>query len=163
MTRRAHVEAPTFGSLMARAAALVFGQVLEVTPSWAELVARIEANTTLLAEIGEILMALTQNEQQAVNELSSAINGLSSDLAGVLAAAQQARVDMQTQIDGLEAGKAVDKATIAAMQAAADAVESDVIGALTPLTQQVKGLDDGLKASPADGGSALTPEAGQER
>jgi hypothetical protein len=147
------------GAFRQLGAALVnlVASTLGATPEYVALDRKLDGLLVDAAEQRRLLMALTQNEQAAVNELSSALGTLASDLDAMLAAAQQVRVDMQTQIDGLQSGRAVDKATIAAMQAASDQLESDVIGALTPMTQQVQELDSGLKTPPAAGGTEITP------
>jgi predicted nucleic acid-binding Zn-ribbon protein len=101
-------------------------------------------------EIRSLIMALTQNEQQAINQLSSAVETLASDLDSVLQAAQTTKDDLQNQIDALKSRGQVDATTIAALQNAADALEQDVVSALTPITQRVSDIDSGLKAPSTD-------------
>lgn len=114
----------------------------------------------LLAEqraIRRLILALTQNEQQAVNDLSSAVETLASDLGDVLAAAQAAVVDLNAQIATLSANDTADAAQIAALQAVVTDMEADVIGALTPVTDRVNAIDTGLK-SPASPDAPLTAQ-----
>lgn len=105
--------------------------------------------------IRRLILALTQNEQQAVNDLSSAVETLASDLGDVLSAAQAAVVDLNAQIAALSANDAADAAQIAALQAVVTDMETDVIGALTPVTERVNAIDTGLK-SPASPDAPLT-------
>lgn len=145
--------------LIGRGLAGLLSAALEATPAWAAHVRQQTANHALLVHLKEDLMALTQKEQAAVNDLSAAVDTLATDLNQANEAARSVKADMQAQIDGLTAGQAVDAQTIAALQASVDQMETDVIGALSPLTARVSEIDQGLKTPPAQGGSPLTPGA----
>ncbi len=94
-------------------------------------------------------MALTANEQAAVNDLSSAVETLAKDLSTVLTAAQEAQAKIQAFMDQ----DVVDAADKAALQAIIDGMETDVVGALSPITTRLVDIDAGMK-NPA---TPLTP------
>lgn len=141
--------------LFGQAAAQLVGAAIDAIPQWAVLTATLEALRDDIATVKELVMALSANEQQAVNDLSSAVNTLSTDLAEIQASAEAAKAAMQTQIDQLTAQGQTDQATIQGLQAAADQIETDVVGALSPLTQRLTDMDANLK-NPA---TPLTPTA----
>lgn len=87
------------------------------------------------------IMALTANEQAAVNDLSAAVETLATDLSTVLAAAQEAQAKIQAFMDQ----DVVDAADKAALQAIIDGMETDVVGALSPITTRLVDIDAGMK------------------
>jgi chromosome segregation ATPase len=114
-----------------------------------------ERQHRLLHTIRELIVALTANEQQAVNDLSSAVETMATDLANVLSSAQAVQTTLQAQIDQLRANHSIDQAAIDGLQAQVNTMETEVVGALQPLTDRVNQIDSGLK-SPATPTSPLT-------
>jgi outer membrane murein-binding lipoprotein Lpp len=127
-----------------RGISALLGAALAATPQWAELHAATtlaERDHTLLLEIRRLVMALTQNEQRAVNDLAETVvtlSGTTDTLATDLGAAQTA-------------------AQIAAMQAAADTIENDVVGALSPLTASMTDVNSRLTAIDSNLKNPQTP------
>jgi hypothetical protein len=110
----------------------------------------------LLAEqrrMERLIMALTANEQAAVNDLSTAINTIATDLGGILTAGAAATA----QIAALIAQGSLDAAAIASLTAIQTSMETDVVGALAPLTTQVVAMHAGL-TSPATPDAPLSAE-----
>jgi uncharacterized protein YpuA (DUF1002 family) len=99
--------------------------------------------------IRRLILALTQNEQQAVNDLSAAVETLATDLSGVSDAAAAAQAKIQAFMDQ----DVVDAADKAALQAIIDSMESDVVGALAPITSRLGDID----ANFHDSSTPLTP------
>jgi len=91
-----------------------------------------------------LIMALTTNEQKAVNDLSAAISTLATDLGSIQGNASAAAA----QIAALIAQGSLDAATIASLTAIQTSMETDVVGALAPLTSQVTAMHDGLTSPP---------------
>lgn len=113
---------------------------------------RLEADVTT---IRRDLMALTQAQQAAINDLSANITTLSENLTSVLAGARQTR----DELVAMTAEEGREEAERTRLQGLIDQMDTDVIAGLTPLTQQVAAMNQQL-ITPADqGGSALEPEA----
>jgi hexokinase len=146
--------------------AAIAGAVMDValmgSTNWASLSDTLRQLRLAAGDIGEIrrlLMALTQQEQQAVNDLSRAIGTLASTLGQVQDAATVQIAGLRSQLDAAQADDQMDADTIASLRASLDQMEADVVGALSPLTARVQEINDGLATAPADGGSAITPTA----
>lgn len=151
---------------IADALAEMAGAVLDValmgSTHWANLSDTLRQLRLTAGDIGEIrrlLMALTQQEQAAVNDLSRAIGTLATTLGQVQDAAAVQIAGLRSQLDAAQADDQMDADTIASLRASLDQMEADVVGALSPLTEQVQAINDGLATAPADGGSAITPTA----
>lgn len=145
----------TVRSLLVRALGLAVGQVLDDTPRWAGLLARIDENGAQLRAIGEALMALTQNEQKTVNDLSQAIATLSANLADVLAAGRS----VAAQLQAMTAEEMSEEQRRTTAEAALAQMEADVVDALTPMTAAVTAMNASLATPPDQGGGPLTPTA----
>lgn len=139
---------PSPSDLLTQAFGSLLGSILAATPEWVAL-------TRTVDEIKELVMSLTNREQQAIDDLASALNTMSTDLQAILQSAQDAKAALQTQIDTLTAQGQTDQATIAGLQAAADQVENDVVGALAPITSRVLAIDQGLQTPSSQGGTPL--------
>lgn len=119
---------------------------------------KLDAILRVVQELRRLLVTLTANEQRAVNDLSSAVETLATDLGQVETTTQQAMADLHSQIDALSQQHGVDAQTIATLQSAVDSAEQDIVGALSPITQRVSGIDQDLK-SPASPQSPLTAQS----
>jgi chromosome segregation ATPase len=112
------------------------------------------------APLEEMIVALTAAQQQAVNDLSSAIAGMARTLETVIRSAEQANADLaRTREDllAMAAEEGREQAERERLEAAAASMDTDLAAALRPLTDQVKALDASLQNTPKTGGSALQP------
>jgi hypothetical protein len=91
--------------------------------------------------------------------LSRSIESLAGTLGQVQNAAVSQIAALRSQLDAAQSNDQVDRDTIASLRATVDQMEGDVVGALSPLTQRVQAINDGLSTPPSDGGSAVTPTA----
>lgn len=143
-----------FGQLGLGLAGLV-SATLEASPAWASLRAQLHVHTTLLEQIGDVLVALTQNQQRAVNELATALNTTSSNLQTVLSAAQAVRNDLAA----MTAEEGREEAERMRLEALLAQMDSEVVSALEPLTAQINQMNQTLQTPSEQGGGPLTPEA----
>jgi hypothetical protein len=144
--------------------ALVADAILARTNFSKEVLGSLNHIKSTTKSTEEMILSLTQNEQQAVNDLAATVVTLSSttdtlatDLGAAQTAAADAKAQMQTIIDDLTAGAAVSAAQIAAMQAAADTIENDVVGALSPLTASMTDVNSRLTAIDSNLKNPSTP------
>lgn len=147
---------------LAQIAGAVLDAALMRSTNWAgvyDILRRLTQSAAEISDIRRMVMALTQQEQQAVNDLSQAIESLSATLGQVQNAAVSQISALRSQLDAAQANDQLDADTIASLRATVDQMEGDVVGALSPLTARVQDITDGLATAPADGGSAITPTA----
>ena len=105
-------------------------------------------------------MALTSAQQEAINDLAEGIETLSDNLDGVLQAAQETKGQLQDALNSLGAlqiEEAREQQLRESLEAAIAQLDTDVVGALQPLTDRVNQMNTSLQTPPSEGGSPITP------
>jgi methyl-accepting chemotaxis protein len=147
---------------LAQIAGAVLDAALMRSTNWAgvfDILRRLSQSAAEISDIRRMVMALTEQEQAAINDLSRSIESLAGTLGQVQNAAVSQIAALRSQLDAAQSNDQMDRDTIASLRATVDQMEGDVVGALSPLTQRVQAINDGLSTPPADGGSAVTPTA----
>lgn len=107
-----------------------------------------------------LIVALTQKQQQAVNDLASALNTLSANLNDLLKDLETKQADLTKTRDDLAAMAAEEgreQAERERLQAFVDGMDVDLAAALKPLADQVAALNQSMQDTPENGGNALMP------
>lgn len=143
-------------NLIGQGLAMLLGQAIGATPQWAALSITLDYLRDDVQTVKELLVALTANQQAAVNELASGINTLSTRLVSVLDGAQATR-DALAAMAAEEGREQAERERLEALVAQMDA---DVVDALTPLSAQVSQMNEGLQTPSSTGGGPLDTTGG---
>lgn len=113
-----------------------------------------------LSTLEALIVALSKTQQQAVNDLASALNSLAISLAGILADLEQRQTDLQQTRDALAAMAAEEgreQAERERLEAIVAGMDTELSAALKPLADQVAAMSQSMQDTPENGGSALMP------